>query len=117
MEELGGETQLLAAPQGVACIEADRAILLIVKVFQLVGQRGVRRLPRVLRQIPRQIAHGRIVEGHCLLCPRATRQRSDDRQKRTLQQNIAAVHHVSPEPEWRPVSPADWGEIMPFKLS
>ena len=37
MEELGSETQSLAAPQRVAGIEADRAILLIVEVLQFIG--------------------------------------------------------------------------------
>ena len=40
MEELGGEAQALAAPQRVPRIEADRAVVLVVQVLQLVGQRG-----------------------------------------------------------------------------
>ena len=73
MEELGGEAQPLATPQRMAGIEPDRAVVLILQVLQRVGQRGIGRLVRLLRQVARQVAHGRAIERRRLLGPRGTR--------------------------------------------
>ena len=117
MEELGGEAQPLTVPQRVTRIEADRAVGLVVQVLQRVGQGGVGRLIRVLCQIARQVAHGRRVERRRLLGARATAQRSNDRYRRGLQQNLTPTHCVSPGSSMRTVSHPDWGEIMQLKPS
>ena len=118
MEELGGETQPLAAPQRVAGVEADRAILPGSRGFsarRAAGWSGA--WYGCCANLPRHVAHGRIVEGHCLLCPRAT-------PSAAMIGRSAPCSRISRRCITSPlnrnggaVSPADWGEIMPFKLS
>ncbi len=120
MEELRGEAQSLAAPQRVALVEADRAVVLVFQVLQRVGQRGVGCLPGALCQIARQVAHGGSVERRRFLGARHAAECGGDGQSRALQQDVAPSHRVSPGIEdgrMGVVSARDWGEMMPFKRS
>ena len=115
MEEFGGEAQSLAMPQRVAGIEPDRAVVLVLQVLQRVGQRRIGRLVRFLRQVAREVAHGRAIERRRLLGPRGTAQRGNDRQHRGLQQDVTPTHRVSLGSKMWGVTSRDWGEMMPVQ--
>ena len=97
MEELHLERQLFAAPERALGQEADRAVMVVVEILQVVGQFLVGGLERLARDVARHLPHDRAVErggfggrggdhaGH----------RDRDQRQRGYSKKISAVHFWS----------------------
>src|SRR6185437_1997424 len=62
MEELNLERQLFAAPQGALREEADLPVMVVIQVFQIIGQFGIGGLVRLIGRVARELPDNRSIE-------------------------------------------------------